>query len=46
VPAAGLITPVITTVTRVKLLTATGVAIVTVPAAVDGIAVTVVLFTL
>jgi hypothetical protein len=40
-----LITPVITTVTRVELLTATGVAIVTVPAAVDGIAVTVVLFT-
>jgi hypothetical protein len=40
-----LVTPVICTETAVELPSATGVAIVTVPAAVDGIAVTVVLFT-
>jgi hypothetical protein len=46
VPAAGLITPVICTETVAELLTVTGVAIVAVPAAVVGIAVTVVSFTL
>jgi hypothetical protein len=45
VPAAGLITPVITTEIALEIATATGVAIVTVPAAVVGIAVTVVPFT-
>ena len=45
-PVAGLITPVISTETVVELLTATGVATVTVPAAVAGVAVTVVPFTL
>ena len=45
-PAAGLVTPVITTEIALESPTATGVAIVTVPAAVVGIAVTVVPFSL
>jgi hypothetical protein len=46
VPAAGLLTPVIATEIALEFPTATGVAIVTLPAAVAGIAVTVVPFTL
>ena len=45
-PAAGLVTPVITTELALESPTATGMVIVTVPAAVVGIAVTVVPFTL
>ena len=45
-PVAGLVTPVITTEIALDFPTATGVAIVTVPAAVVGVAVTVVPFTL
>ena len=45
-PDAGLVTPVIVTEIALEVPTATGVAIVTVPAAVVGVAVTVVPFTL
>jgi len=46
VPAAGLVSPVITTEIALESPTAIGVAIVTVPAAVVGVAVAVVPFTL
>ena len=45
-PAAGLVSPVITTEIALESPTAIGVAIVTVPAAVVGVAVAVVPFTL